>query len=150
LTDFSICFSFSLQQGQKSWVAELLTVYNLLRTAPAIIPDNGWYRPVGQGMGAALNMAAGMNAYILADRASWLNFGNKSDLELLFEGGAKLFNQYAFLPVNPEKHPHVKSQMTSRLEQWLTSKTAKDEINAYTISGQQLFHFNAKPAQHLN
>jgi ABC-type tungstate transport system permease subunit len=36
-----------------------------------------WYREVGAGMGGSLNSASAMNAYILADRASWLNFGNK-------------------------------------------------------------------------
>jgi tungstate transport system substrate-binding protein len=108
-------------------------------------PAGDWYRAVGQGMGAALNTAAGMNAYILADRASWLNFGNKADLAIDFEGDPVLFNQYAYLPVNPEKHPHVKADLVAQLEDWLVSDTAKGLIEGYKIADQQLFVFNAQP-----
>lgn len=103
-----------------------------------------WYRAVGAGMGAALNTASGMSAYIMADRASWLNFGNKGDLELLFAGDAVLFNQYAYLPVNPEKYDHVKADLAMRLEGWLVSDRAKLLIDSYKINGETLFVFNAK------
>ncbi|MEW9919195.1 substrate-binding domain-containing protein [Marimonas sp. MJW-29] len=102
-----------------------------------------WYRAVGAGMGAALNVAAGVDGYILADRASWLNFGNKAGLALLFAGDPVLFNQYAFLPVNPERHPHVKSTAAKALEDWLVSEKAEALINGYTIGGETLFTFNA-------
>ena len=105
-----------------------------------------WYRAVGAGMGSALNTASGLNAYILADRASWLNFGNKGDLTLLFAGDPVLFNQYAYLPVNPERHAHVKADLVSKLETWLTSERAQVLIDGYTIDGETLFVFNAKPA----
>lgn len=110
-----------------------------------ITPQGGWYNAVGQGMGAALNTASGMNAYILTDRASWLNFGNKGDLAVQFEGDPVLFNQYAFIPVNPALHPHVNFDAVNRLEDWLTSDTAKALIEGYRIDGQQLFVFNAQP-----
>ncbi|WP_147113819.1 substrate-binding domain-containing protein [Tateyamaria sp. syn59] len=104
-----------------------------------------WYRAVGAGMGAALNTASGLNAYILSDRASWLNFGNKGELALLFAGDPVLFNQYAYLPVNPERHPHVKSELVMKLEDWLTSDRAKALIDGYRINGETLFVFNAQP-----
>ncbi|MCK4712688.1 MAG: substrate-binding domain-containing protein, partial [Marinosulfonomonas sp.] len=104
-----------------------------------------WYRAVGAGMGASLNTASGMNAYIMADRASWLNFGNKGDLALLFAGDPVLFNQYAFIPVDPVRHPHVKADLALALEGWLTSETAADLINNYKINGEVLFTFNATP-----
>ena len=110
-----------------------------------VAPEGDWYRSVGQGMGAALNTAAGMNAYILADRASWLNFGNKADLAIDFQGDPALFNQYAYLPVNTEKHPHVKTELVQKLEDWLVSDTAKTLIEGYKIADQQLFVFNAQP-----
>jgi len=110
-----------------------------------IEPAGEWYRAVGQGMGAALNTAAGMNAYILADRASWLNFGNKGDLALLFAGDPMMFNQYAYLPVNPVKYPHVKAEAALALEAWLTSDKAKGLIEGYKLGGEQLFVFNAQP-----
>lgn len=116
-----------------------------LWTAAGIAPTGDWYRSVGQGMGAALNTAAGMNAYILSDRASWLNFGNKGGLVLLFAGDPVMFNQYAYLPVNPVKYPHVNVEAAARLEDWLTSDTAKVLIEGYKIDGEQLFVFNAAP-----
>ncbi|WP_299044726.1 substrate-binding domain-containing protein [uncultured Tateyamaria sp.] len=103
-----------------------------------------WYRAVGAGMGAALNTASGLDAYILSDRASWLNFGNKGGLALLFAGDPVLFNQYAYLPVNPARHAHVRADLTARLEGWLTSDRAKELINAYTIDDETLFVFNAE------
>ncbi|MEP5761460.1 MAG: substrate-binding domain-containing protein, partial [Litoreibacter sp.] len=103
-----------------------------------------WYREVGAGMGAALNTAVGLNAYILADRASWLNFANKGQLKLLFSGDPSLFNQYAYIPVSPEKHSQIKHDEALRLEAWLVSNTAKALIDSYEIDGEKLFTFNAK------
>ncbi len=103
-----------------------------------------WYKAVGAGMGAALNTASGMGAHILSDRASWLNFGNKGDLNLLFAGDPVLFNQYAYLPVNPARHGHVKHDLAMKLEGWLTSDRARELIDSYMIEDQQLFVFNAQ------
>ena len=115
-----------------------------LWSAAGLAPEGPWYNAVGAGMGAALNTAAGLDAYILSDRASWLNFGNKSGLALLYAGDPVLFNQYAYLPVNPERHGHVKADLAARLEGWLTSARARELIDAYTINGETLFTFNAK------
>ena len=103
-----------------------------------------WYKAVGAGMGASLNAASGMNGYIVSDRASWLNFGNKGDLALLFAGDPVLFNQYAFIPVNPSVHAHAKNDLAMKLEGWLTSPKAAQIINDYKINGEGLFVFNAK------
>jgi len=115
-------------------------------TGKTEVANAPWYRAAGAGMGATLNTASGMNAYVMADRASWLNFGNKGDLVLLFAGDPALFNQYAFLPVNPARHPHVKSDLVARLEQWLVSEKSAKIINGYTINGEGLFTFNATSA----
>lgn len=103
-----------------------------------------WYRSVGAGMGAALNAASGMNAYVLSDRASWLTFGNKGDLALLYAGDPVLFNQYAYLPVNAAMHSHVKTMAAAQLESWLVSDRAKALINGYQLNGETLFTFNAQ------
>ena len=103
-----------------------------------------WYRATGSGMGAALNTASGMGAYIVSDRASWLNFGNKAGLAILFEGDPALFNQYAYIPVNPEVHPHVNDTGAEELEDWLVSDKAQALIGSYTIDGQVLFTPNAE------
>lgn len=115
--------------------------------AAGLGPDGfgDWYRAVGAGMGAALNTAAGMDAYIMSDRASWLNFSNKAGLALLFSGDPALFNQYAYLPVNPELHGHVKTDLAAQLEDWLVSERAVALINGYKIGGEALFVFNAEP-----
>lgn len=104
---------------------------------------SSWYRAAGAGMGATLNTASGMNAYIMSDRASWLKFGNKGDLKLLFSGDPILFNQYAFLAINPEKHAHVKIDLAKKLEAWLTSEKAQKIIGNYSINGDKLFTPNA-------
>lgn len=111
--------------------------------AAGIVPQPPWYKSVGQGMGAALNTAAGMAAYLLADRASWLKFGNKQDLALLYEGDPTLFNQYAYLPINPGKHPHIRADLATELEAWLSSDRARALIDGYRLLGEQPFVFNA-------
>ena len=118
-----------------------------LWAAAGLDPQNfgPWYSAVGAGMGAALNTASGLSAYILSDRASWLNFGNKGDLTLLFAGDSALFNQYAYLPVNPALHSNVKGALSQKLEEWLTSDRAAALINGYEINGEALFVFNAEP-----
>ncbi|MFV0333811.1 MAG: substrate-binding domain-containing protein [Tropicimonas sp.] len=105
--------------------------------------DVGWYKETGSGMGATLNTASGLNAYVMSDRASWLKFGNKGDLTLLFAGDPVLFNQDAYLPVNPDRHPHVKADLAAKLEAWLISDRAKELIDGYRLEGEQLFVFNA-------
>ncbi|RMD95132.1 MAG: sulfate ABC transporter substrate-binding protein [Alphaproteobacteria bacterium] len=106
--------------------------------------SGGWYREAGAGMGATLNIAAGMGAYVLSDRATWLNFGHKDGLKILFEGDPALFNQYAFIPVNPDRHPHVKADLVAALEAWLTSEKGQALIGAYEIGGEKLFVPNAR------
>lgn len=109
------------------------------------IPTEGeWYRPVGAGMGAALNTAVGMGAYVLSDRASWLNFENKDGMAIMFEGDPAMFNQYAYLPVNSAKHDHVKAEAAAKLEDWLVSEQAEMLIDSYRVSGEKLFTFNAE------
>lgn len=103
-----------------------------------------WYRSVGAGMGATLNTARAMNAYTMSDRASWLKFGNKGDMALLYSGDPALFNQYAYLPVSAEKHPHVKGASARRLEAWLASDRARALIDGYTLGGDRLFTHNAR------
>ena len=102
-----------------------------------------WYRDVGQGMGAALNTASAMNAYVLADRGTWISFKNRGDLAIAVEGDAKLFNQYGVILVNPAKHPHVKAALGQAFIDWLISRPGQKAIADYKIDGQQLFFPNA-------
>ena len=103
----------------------------------------GWYKDIGGGMGPALNAAAALGAYTLSDRGTWLNFGNRRDLAVLVEGGARLFNQYGVMLVNPARHPSVKAELGRRFIAWLVSPAGQDSIAAYRINGEELFFPNA-------
>jgi len=102
-----------------------------------------WYREVGQGMGPALNTAAAQGAYILADRGTWLSFRNRQDQRILIEGDTRLFNQYGVMPVNAQRHPHVKAADGQRFIDWLLSAPGQAAIASYRINGEQLFFPNA-------
>jgi tungstate transport system substrate-binding protein len=106
--------------------------------------DKGpWYKEIGQGMGAALNMASASNAYVLSDRGTWLAFQNRGDLAILVEGDKRLFNQYGVMLVNPAKHPTVKKDLGQQFIDWLISPEGQKAIAGYKINGQQLFYPNA-------
>ncbi len=102
-----------------------------------------WYRETGSGMGPALNTAAAMNAYILADRGTWLSFKNRQNLKIVVEGDTKLFNQYGVMLVNPAKHAHVKRDAGQKFIDWLVSAEGQAAIAHYKIAGEQLFFPNA-------
>ena len=103
-----------------------------------------WYKEIGQGMGAALNTASAMNAYVLSDRGTWLSFKNRGELDVVVEGDKRLFNQYGVMLVNPEKHPSVKTEAGQRFIDWLISPEGQAAIGEYKIDGQQLFFPNAE------
>jgi len=133
-----------ISRGDRSGthVAEL----NLWKDAGIdVARDRGaWYREIGQGMGAALNMAASANAYVLSDRGTWISFKNKGELAIAVEGDKRLFNQYGVMLVNPAKHPHVKKELGQRFIDWLISREGQKAIADYKIEGQQLFYPNAE------
>ena len=101
------------------------------------------YRACGCGMGPALNMAASLDAYTLADRGTWLAFANRGSLALLVEGDRRLFNPYAVMAVNPAKHPHVKQAQAQQFVDWITGPAGQAAIAAFRIGGQPLFFPNA-------
>jgi tungstate transport system substrate-binding protein len=102
------------------------------------------YKACGCGMGPALNMAASLGAYVLADRGTWLSFKNRADLAVLVQGDERLFNPYGVIAVNPAKHPHVKVKEAQRFIDWVTSPSGQAHIAAYKIGGEQLFFPSAK------
>ena len=102
-----------------------------------------WYKEIGQGMGAALNTASASDAYVLSDRASWINFKNRGALGIMVEGDPPLFNQYAVMLVSPEKHKHVKQDLGQAFVNWIVSPEGQKAIADFRINGQQLFFPNA-------
>jgi tungstate transport system substrate-binding protein len=102
-----------------------------------------WYREIGQGMGAALNMASASDAYVISDRGTWISFKNRGNLVVAVEGDKRLFNQYGVMLVNPQKHPAVKKELGQRFIDWLISAEGQRAIADYKINGEQLFYPNA-------
>ena len=98
-----------------------------------------WYKSIGQGMGAALNVAAAIGAYVMSDRGTWISFKNKADLVIAVEGDKLLFNQYGVILVNPAKHPHVKKELGQQFIDWLISDEGRKAIADYKVDGEQVF-----------
>ncbi len=107
--------------------------------------SGSWYLETGSGMGATLNVAANVGAYVLTDRATWIAFQNRGDLALLVEGDENLFNQYGVTVVNPERFPHVRKDEAHLFVDWLLSPSGQASIASYRIDGRQLFFPNAAP-----
>ena len=105
----------------------------------AISPSGDWYREIGAGMGAALNMASVTDSYTLTDRGTWISFGNKGSLAVLFSSEPPLFNPYGLILVNPERHEHVRHDQAARFADWLTSLSGQNAISEFRVAGQQLF-----------
>jgi len=107
-------------------------------------PDSGtWYRETGSGMGTTLNVAVGMRAYVVTDRATWISFKNKNDFEIVFEGDAALFNQYGVILVSQDRCPTTKAEQGQQFIDWLLSKEGQTAIAEHKIANQQLFFPNA-------
>ncbi|MCW5611271.1 MAG: substrate-binding domain-containing protein [Rubrivivax sp.] len=101
------------------------------------------YRECGCGMGPALNMASASNAYVLADRGTWLAYRNRGELEVLVQGDRRLFNQYGVIVVDPKRHPHVKATLAQAFADWLVAPAGQAAIRGYRIGGEPLFVPNA-------
>jgi tungstate transport system substrate-binding protein len=101
------------------------------------------YRACGCGMGPALNIASSLEAYVLADRGTWLSFKNRGNLGVLVEGDKRLFNQYGVIVVNPARHPQTKTALAQAFSDWVVSADGQATIAAYRIGGEQLFFPNA-------
>jgi tungstate transport system substrate-binding protein len=102
------------------------------------------YRACGCGMGPALNVAVGSDAYVLVDRGTWLAFRNPGKLAILVEGDTRLFNQYGVIVVNPTRHPHVKVVQAQAFADWVVGSAGQATIADYKIGGKQLFFPNAE------
>ena len=121
-----------------------LLIWKTARVNLTFSPNNKWYNETGSGMGAALNVATNLSAYVLSDRATWLQFQNKGDLKILFENDSSLFNQYGIIVVNPEQHPHIKKEKAQKFVKWMLSDFGQKKIADFDISGYQAFYPNYK------
>jgi len=143
LTKLAAANAAFVSRGDKSGThAAELRYWKIARLEAA---KGSGYRECGCGMGPALNMAASLGAYVLADRGTWLNFKNRADLVVLVEGDQRLFNQYGVMVVNPAKHTHIKQAEAQKFVDWVTSAAGQASIAEYKIGGEPLFFPNAHP-----
>ena len=117
------------------------------REVTFIHPAGPWYLSIGQGMGKALTIADEKQAYIMADRGTYIKykFGRDVpiDLVVLTEGDPLLANPYGVIPINPKKHSHVKYDLAKEFAEWLVSERGQSVINGYRLLGKQLFYPDA-------
>lgn len=106
--------------------------------------SGAWYREAGQGMGATINLATGLGAYTLSDRATWASFGSKASHAILVEGDPMLDNQYGVIPVSPERHPNVEGEEAMAFVEWITGPEGQAAIAAFRVDGEQVFFPNAE------
>ncbi len=108
-----------------------------------------WYLSIGQGMGKSLTYAEEKQAYILADRGTYLKYklgrNQGLDLNILVEGDPSLYNPYGVIPVNPARYPNVKVDLATTFAEWITSHKGQALIANYKLLGQQLFFPDALP-----
>ena len=115
-----------------------------------------WYKSLGQGMGETLTTANEQRAYTLSDRGTYLSMHDKLPNLAILVGGATidenkdkaLLNPYGVIPVNPAKHPGIKSDLAEQFAAWITSAEVQAKIGAYGKDkfGQPLFYAGKPPS----
>ncbi|MBT3169150.1 MAG: extracellular solute-binding protein [Candidatus Cloacimonetes bacterium] len=108
-----------------------------------ILPTGKWYKEIGQGMGATINMANELAGYTITDRGTYIAMQDKITLKILFDGDVGLLNPYGIIAVNPQKHPNVNYKSAMKFINWLTSEKAQKMINQFQKNGKQLFYADA-------
>lgn len=108
--------------------------------ATGLTPSGDWYLETGRGMGEVIVMAGERQGYTLSDRGTYLAFMDKTELKIMVAGDSRLFNPYGVIMVNPEKHPHVKTELAEKFLDYLISDQARSLITSYRRGGEQLFY----------
>ncbi len=112
-------------------------LWKALPVQPQFHPS--WYKETGQGMGATLNVAVGLNAYLLVDNATWAAFPRKGNLRVLYTKDTHFHNVYTLSLVNPKVFPHVQYPLAQTFAQWLTSAEGHDAIANFKINKKSVF-----------
>ena len=103
-------------------------------------PEGRWYLEAGQGMGASINLAVQLNAYLFSDISTWLAFGNKADHQVLYSSDEdRLTNRYSVITLHPAQCPSVNHDEARQFAGWLTSDPGQKQIASFQLDGQQMF-----------
>ena len=94
-------FSGTHHKEQSIWM-HLNQTRNLsmIEDANGFRPEGEWYYSIGQGMGAAINMADEKSCATLSDRGTALNFDQQTNLDRTEFSDQILYNPYSFLLVS--------------------------------------------------
>lgn len=114
-----------------------------------LTPSGDWYIESGKGMGDVITMTNEMLGYTLADRATWLNMSEGTDLQIVTEGDKDLFNQYGVMVVDPSKNDKINAEGALAFQEWILSDETQKLIGQYGIDkyGMALFTPNAAKAE---
>jgi len=105
-----------------------------------IKPAGYWYREAGLGMAEALNLANQLDAYILADKPTWLAVRKVvPELKLLYQGDSILRNDYSIIVVNKARWPHVNSSGAQALAEFLLGRQGGQLAQTFMIDGEPCF-----------
>lgn len=107
--------------------------------AAGIDPKGPAYFAIGQGMGQTLTVTGEKGGYTLTDRATYATYKDRTGLEVLVEGDAKMFNPYGVIAVNPKRYPGVNYAGAMDFTEWITSAEGQSEIASFKPTGAQLF-----------
>jgi tungstate transport system substrate-binding protein len=113
-----------------------------------LTPKGDWYVEAADGMGAVITMADEMNGYTLADRATWLNVGKETGLQIVSEKDPSgvYDNPYGVICVNPEKNENINTEGAKTFQEWIVSPETQKLIGEFGIKeyGESLFVPDAK------
>jgi tungstate transport system substrate-binding protein len=95
-----------------------------------------WYIEAAVGMGDALLLANQRRAYILTDRATYLRFYKRLDLDVLSENDPRLLNKYGVTVLKGSRSAEAKV-----FADWLTSTATLAKIRDFGMAefGRSLF-----------
>jgi tungstate transport system substrate-binding protein len=98
-----------------------------------VSPAGAWYLSSGQGMGATLGIASEKKAYVLTDRATYLAFKKRVQLDPLVERDRILLNIYSVLEPNAAKFPRVNAAGGKAFADFMVSQEAQDVIRTFGV-----------------
>jgi tungstate transport system substrate-binding protein len=122
---------------------------DLWKASGAPVPEKEpWYAQAGQGMMAAITIAAEKSGYTLADRGTYIKYENNLQgnppLKILVEGDQALFNQYSVIAVNPAKCQKAQLDLATTFSEWIVGPDGQKLIKEFKVMGKPLFTPNAK------
>ena len=114
----------------------------LWRIAGIQVPGAGsWYVDAGHGMGETLQMADEKRAYTISDRATYLAWRDRLQLNPMVEGDTLLYNVYHVLELNPRNAPRINVAGGRAFADFMVAPTTQTLIGAFGKArfGQSLF-----------